>query len=164
MASPAGILGNLLGGGAGQLLNGVSKVINSIKGKSPEDAAALEQLQLKYSAEFQLAQVQAAHEELQANVQGAQMQADVNKIEAASDDMFVAGWRPFIGWVCGSGLAYQFIFAPLMTWIADLLGKHIVAPTLDLGTLVTLLLGMLGLGGMRTFEKTKGASAVGTGR
>ena len=87
-------------------------------------------------------------------------QMDINKVEAASSSTFVAGWRPFIGWVCGTGLAVQFLIGPLATWIADLVGKHIVFPTLDMGTLLTLLLGMLGLGGMRSWEKVSGASGA----
>lgn len=84
-------------------------------------------------------------------------QAQVNAIEASNKSIFIAGWRPFIGWVCGSGLAIQFIINPFVTWIAAL-AKHPVAfPALDLGTLMTLLFGMLGLGAMRTFEKVQAA-------
>lgn len=84
-------------------------------------------------------------------------QLDVNKVEAGSASVFVAGWRPFIGWVCGVGLACQFVIGPLFTWAATLAKHPIPFPTLDLGTLMTLLLGMLGLGGMRTYEKVQGA-------
>lgn len=80
-------------------------------------------------------------------------QIDVDKQEASSENVFVAGWRPFIGWICGVGLGCQFIIGPLFTWIATLLKHPTPFPTLDLGTLMTLLLGMLGLGGMRTYEK-----------
>ena len=55
-------------------------------------------------------------------------------------------------------MAYQFVFAPLLTWGAALLGHPVVTPTLDLSTLMTLLLGMLGLGGMRTVEKLNGVA------
>lgn len=85
-------------------------------------------------------------------------QLDINKVEAAHASRFVSGWRPFIGWVCGSGLAVQFLIGPLLTWGAALLGKPIVFPQLDMGTLLTLLSGMLGLGGLRTVEKLKGAA------
>lgn len=96
-------------------------------------------------------------------VQQVTAQIDVNKQEAASTSIFVAGWRPFIGWICGIGLACQFIVGPLFAWIAALARHPQVFPTLDLGTLMTLLLGMLGLGGMRTYEKVNsapGASAL----
>lgn len=98
---------------------------------------------------------------LQAEQQDKQMQADVNKAEASSASMFVAGWRPFIGWVCGAGLACTFLVAPLATWGGRLFGKDIVFPELDMGTLMTLLFGMLGLGGMRTVEKVSGVKKAG---
>lgn len=83
-------------------------------------------------------------------------QVEVNKVEAASASVFVAGWRPFVGWVCGSGLAIQFVVAPLATWGAELAGKHVTFPPLDMGTLLTLLGGLLGLGSLRTVEKLQG--------
>ncbi|WP_049974545.1 3TM-type holin [Azospirillum sp. B4] len=84
-------------------------------------------------------------------------QMDVNKAEAASDSVFVAGWRPFIGWVCGAALAYQYIAMPVSVWLAGLALGHAIAPppTLD-DQLTTVLLGLLGLGGLRTLEKVKG--------
>lgn len=84
-------------------------------------------------------------------------QSDVNKSEAATGNMFIAGWRPFVGWVCGVGLGVQFVFGPIGEWIAALLGHPVKVPTLDTGTITTLLIGMLGLGGMRTLEKLQGA-------
>jgi hypothetical protein len=107
--------------------------------------------QAKAEAEYRLAV-------LTASQKADSDQADVNKAEAASSSIFVAGWRPFIGWTCGSGLAFQFIVAPFATWGATLAGHPVAMPTLDLGTLLTLLLGMLGLGGMRTAEKFKGVA------
>lgn len=86
-----------------------------------------------------------------------QTQTDINKQEAASPKIFIAGWRPFIGWVCGLGLAVQFLVNPIVTWIAALAKHPVQFPSLDLGTLLTLLFGMLGLGAMRTYEKTTGA-------
>lgn len=138
---------------SGGFLQGIGSIIDHIRGKSPEDAAKLEAMKTQYAAEFQLGALEFEKQQLAANVQGAQMQTDVNKVEAANTSLFIAGWRPFIGWVCGSGLAFQFIVGPLVTWIAALAGKPVTFPALDLGTLLTLLLGMLGLGGMRTFEK-----------
>lgn len=86
-------------------------------------------------------------------------QLEVNKVEAGNQSMFVAGWRPFIGWVCGTGLAYQFVVAPLGTFIAALCHHTVVMPSLDLGTLMTLLFGMLGLGAYRSYEKVNGVDA-----
>jgi hypothetical protein len=82
-------------------------------------------------------------------------QTDINLIEATSRKLFVAGWRPFVGWVCGAGFAWAYVVGPMFYWISDLLGHPTPIPTLDLGELVPLLLGMLGLAGYRTFEKTK---------
>lgn len=84
-------------------------------------------------------------------------QLDINKTEAASPVWFVAGWRPYIGWICGTGLAYQFIFMPIFNGVATMSSMTAGFPSLDMGTLLTLLLGMLGLGGMRTYEKITGA-------
>lgn len=84
-------------------------------------------------------------------------QIEVNKTEAASVNMFVAGWRPFVGWVCAAGLAMSFIVGPMATWISKLTGHPIVFPELDTSLLTTLLVGMLGLGGMRTVEKLSNA-------
>jgi hypothetical protein len=88
-----------------------------------------------------------------------QGQLDINKAEAASNSLFVAGWRPFVGWVCGSGFAIQFVIGPLCQWGSTLItGKPVVFPPLDLGTMMPLLLGMLGLGGMRSWDKAQGVN------
>lgn len=95
--------------------------------------------------------------ELQAKViDGYNAQLEVNKAEASSPSMFVAGWRPAVGWVCATGLASQFVVGPLATWGASLAHHPIAYPQLDLGTLLTLLFGMLGMAGYRTYEKTNG--------
>lgn len=85
-------------------------------------------------------------------------QTEVNKVEAASTNWFVAGWRPFIGWVCGTAFAYTFIAQPFALFIFASFGAKVTAPVLDIGSLMTVLLGMLGLGGLRSWEKTKGVS------
>lgn len=96
-------------------------------------------------------------ERLQAQVQLILAQTDINKVEAASSDRFVAGWRPFIGWVCGAALAYDFIAEPLLRFIAGVLFKYSGAfPTINTDALSTILMGMLGLGAMRTIEKMGG--------
>jgi hypothetical protein len=84
-------------------------------------------------------------------------QADINKTEAGSQNTFIAGWRPFIGWVCGLGMGTQFVFGPIMTWATSLFGHPVPMPVLDLSLLSTMLIGMLGLGGMRTVEKLSSA-------
>jgi hypothetical protein len=88
-----------------------------------------------------------------------QGQLDINKEEAKHPSIFVAGWRPFIGWVCGISLAYNFIAQPMLLWLAWVIpeGADMAnAPKLDVGDLMTILLGMLGLGGLRTYEKKIG--------
>lgn len=85
-------------------------------------------------------------------------QMEINKVEASNPNLFVSGWRPFVGWVCGFGLVYAFIGQPLLSWFASV--YHFgIPPTLDVGTLLTVLGGMLGLGGLRTFEKLNGVAA-----
>lgn len=99
--------------------------------------------------------------ELQQSGELAQMtgQLDINKVEAGSTSILVSGWRPAIGWICGAGLGIQFIVNPIATWIAALAGHPIAFPVLDLGTLLTLLFGMLGLGAMRSIDKKNGVAS-----
>lgn len=86
-------------------------------------------------------------------------QMDVNKAEASNASIFVAGWRPFIGWVCGSAFAWSFVLAPMVSYAAKLAGHTVELPTLDLSQLSPVLMGMLGLGAMRTVEKVNGIKA-----
>lgn len=91
--------------------------------------------------------------------QGVLGQLEVNKIEAGHASMFVAGWRPFVGWVCGTAFAYHFVLQPLLVF-AIAVGGFAVPPLpgFEMESLMTVLLGMLGLGGLRTFEKYKSIS------
>ena len=82
--------------------------------------------------------------------------AEVNKEEAKHRTVFVAGWRPFTGWVCASALAYHFILEPVLVFFLTLYGINIDLPQFDMGSLLTVLMGMLGLGSLRTYEKTQG--------
>jgi hypothetical protein len=77
-------------------------------------------------------------------------QVKVNEKEAQHRSIFIAGWRPFIGWTCGIALFYHFIVQPVLMFFMDK-----PAPSFDMSTLSTILMGMLGLGGLRTFEKYK---------
>ena len=85
-------------------------------------------------------------------------QLEVNKVEAAHKNMFVAGWRPFVGWCCASALAYHFILQPILVFVLSLSGYQVALPEFDMSSLMTVLLGMLGLGGMRTIEKVQNVS------
>ena len=85
-------------------------------------------------------------------------QTDVNAVEAANPNVFVSGWRPFIGWVCGLALAYQYVAAPILMWLAATLSIPLASPTKLDDTLWQLVFAMLGIGGLRTFEKLKGVA------
>jgi hypothetical protein len=88
----------------------------------------------------------------------AKAQIEVNKTEAAHRNVFVAGWRPFIGWVCGAAFAYHFVLQPIFVFALAAYGISLDLPSFDMGALMTVLTGMLGLGGLRTFEKMKGTA------
>ena len=84
-------------------------------------------------------------------------QLEINKAEAQSRNIFIAGWRPFVGWTCGLALFAHFLLFPTADVVTAYLGYAPVQyPAFDMDTLMTVLLGMLGLGGMRSFEKMKG--------
>lgn len=98
-----------------------------------------------------LAELQAQADEIEAS--SAQAQAEINKVEASHPSIFIAGWRPFLGWTGGLSLFYEMLFRPLMLGFTDL-----DMPPIDTEVTLTLILGMLGLGGMRTWEKSKGVN------
>ena len=115
-----------------------SKVLDRVLPDPAQQAAAkLELMKLQQNGEL-------------AQITG---QMDINKVEAASSSLFVSGWRPSIGWVCGAGFAVQFVIGPLAEWGSALYGHPVKFPQMDTGTMMPLLLGMLGLGGLRTAEK-----------
>ena len=92
--------------------------------------------------------------ELIAEINKAQM--EVNKVEAGHTSMFVAGWRPFTGWICASAMAYHYILQPFLLFIMASRGVEIQLPNFDMNTMTTLLYGLLGMSGMRSWEKVKG--------
>lgn len=98
--------------------------------------------------------------QLTAEVDIAQAQNEVNKIEASSESFFKSNWRPAIGWICAAALLYQFLIRPFIILVLILSSITIDFSVLDLdvATLMTLLFGMLGLGFYRTTEKIKGAN------
>jgi hypothetical protein len=115
-----------------------SKVLDRVLPDPAQQAAAkLELMKLQQNGEL-------------AQITG---QMDINKAEAASSSLFVSGWRPSVGWVCSAGFAVQFVIGPMAEWGAALAGHHVKFPQMDTGTMMPLLLGMLGLGGLRTAEK-----------
>jgi len=80
-------------------------------------------------------------------------QVELDKIDAASQDKFQSRWRPFVGWVCGVGLLYAVLIDPLIRWACARWAPSVVPPAIDVSVLMTMLTGMLGLSGMRTYEK-----------
>jgi hypothetical protein len=87
-----------------------------------------------------------------------QAQSKVNEIEAASESLFKSGWRPATGWICATGLGYQFLFCPVIGWAAQQAFGWQLPPSLQQDTLMTLLFGMLGLGAYRWREKVAGVA------
>ena len=84
-------------------------------------------------------------------------QLEINKAEAASGSVFKGGWRPFIGWVCGAAFAYHFVLQPFIVFGVAVTGVEIPElPSFDMGSLMTVMMGMLGLGGLRSYEKKQG--------
>lgn len=102
---------------------------------------------------------EAEKQQLAAAVMVIQGQMDINKVEAASPSVFVSGARPFIMWVCGIGCAWNWIGLPVSCFVLAILGKPINISPADLSEMMPLLLGMLGLGSLRTVEKLKGVAS-----
>lgn len=137
------MIGDAIAGVIGQIITRVWP------DESQKAAALLELEKLKQAGEFKA---------IDAELELARQQTDVNKVEAGSVDPFTSRWRPFIGWVCGTALAWHYIGRPVADWIVILTGAQAQIPAVDLGDLIVILLGMLGLGGLRTTEKIKGVT------
>ena len=86
-------------------------------------------------------------------------QNKINEAEAQSSSLFVAGWRPCVGWVCCAALSWTYILQPIAAFALAQFGYLTALPRLDMGELMPILIGMLGLGGLRTFEKVRGVAA-----
>ena len=126
----------------------INKVVPD-KAAAAAAIATLNQMQLQGALADEMKQLEAV----------TSAQSDVDKVEAASGSVFIAGWRPFVGWVCGVGLAMSCIVSPLFTWASALCGHPTPFPKLDDPLLQSTLAGMLGLGyGLRTYEKFKGVA------
>jgi|TARA_R110002020_G_scaffold157609_5_gene340482 hypothetical protein len=83
-------------------------------------------------------------------------QLEINRAEALHRSVWVAGWRPFTGWSCGIALAYSYVLQPILVFIMAQTGTLVTLPTMNIGEMMPVLMGMLGLGGLRTYEKYKG--------
>lgn len=147
------IWGDLASGGIAGIAKGIGGMAKdigeAIRGKASLSGDDLVKLQtLVHQMEI------AALEADKAVIQG---QIDLNKLDSQSGSGYRAGWRPAVGWVCVASLAYQFLFRPILPWVFSVAGFNAEAlPVLEMGSLMTLLAGLLGLGSMRTFEKLRG--------
>jgi hypothetical protein len=122
-------------------LGAVSDLANTVIGKIWPDKSVAEQQQLA------------------AAVMVVQGQLDINKAEAANPSVFVSGWRPFIGWVCGAACAWNWIGLPVVAMILKAYQVDVVLSSANLTEMMPILMGMLGLGGLRTIEKINGVAS-----
>jgi hypothetical protein len=136
------IAADLVSGGASGLMSGLGTLMQDIRSAwtgepTIEKQAEIEQrlIELDYAI--------------------TKAQTDINLEEAKHPNIFISGWRPFIGWVCGAAITYNFILNPLTIWILKLNHIEIMPPPIDTGSLYPLIMSLLGLGGMRTYEKFK---------
>ncbi len=111
----------------------------------------------KLNAQMKLAELAQSGElaKLAADTDLAKAQLRIDEIEAGSDSRFKSWWRPALGWVCVMSFALNFLAFPIISTVVTLSGHAVVLPTLDVATFMPVLLGMLGLAGYRTFEKTR---------
>lgn len=136
--------------GIGSVMELGSKIIDRVwPDPAQRDAAKLELFKAQQAGEFK---------EADQVFELAKGQQEVNKIEAANSALFVSGWRPFVGWTCGAAFAFKFILGPSAVVLMAMAGHPITLPVFDFTEMSTVLLGMLGLSGMRTIERIKGAA------
>jgi len=136
----------------GDIISAVKDLASEVivdKDKKNEVLVKLKELEDQADARF--------HEELMGQI-------EVNKIEAAHPNIFVAGWRPAIGWISAVGLGWQFVVAPFVETAARFFGWLGKMPVIDAELLLTLVLGMLGLGAQRSFDKAKGVGTKGVSK
>jgi hypothetical protein len=137
-------LKDILGGLTSPITDIISEVVVD-KDKKREIELKLQELVDKADARY--------HEELMGQI-------EVNKVEAQHASIFVAGWRPFIGWTSGAGLAYSFVLAPFVEFVARAFGYSQEMPMPDASQLMVLVTSMLGVGAMRSYDKGKGTAAL----
>jgi len=142
-----GVLSNLLTGGLGEKITEVIKARIEHKDLADNLAAELRKMVEQHQHEL-------AVKALDLEAQIAAAQSATNNIEAGSESIFRSGWRPAIGWICGSALAYQMIVRPLLGWASQAL-SWMPPPSLEMDTLLTLLFAILGLGAYRSYDKRR---------
>jgi hypothetical protein len=126
-----------------KVIDVVGKIIPDPEAKA---RAQLEVLKLQQAGEFK---------QIDADLQVMLAQAAINQEEAKSPDMFRGGWRPAVGWVCVTGMAYTYVVSPIMAWLGGIYGWP-APPQIDTYDMLIMLGGMLGFGGMRSFERIRG--------
>lgn len=132
------------------LIDPIARIVDKLI--PDKEAAAKAKLELmKLEQQGQLS-------ELQAMVEMAKAQAAVNQQEAAHKSIFVAGWRPWIGWMCGVGIFWMFVGEPIASYIIAITMSDVTLPETNFSYLFELVLAMLGMGGLRTYEKLKGVA------
>jgi hypothetical protein len=133
----------------GSALSGIGTLAKDIRaaitGKEPIDATAAAELALKA-------------QDLETQVITAQSKID--EVEAASPNLFIAGWRPCIGWICALGVGSAFVLRPVTIWLGVILGRPWTFPPIDTSSLMSLVVAMLGLAAYRTVEKAQGTNEV----
>jgi hypothetical protein len=143
-------IGGFLGGGLGSR---IADIIGSkMENKAQAELTVLEIQRAIGEREHEIAKMLLEQDALV--ISG---QTEINKLDAASGSLFKGGWRPMVGWVCVSALAYQMVFRPLLGWASQIY-LWMPPPSLEVDTLMTLLFALLGLGGFRTAEKIKGVA------
>lgn len=135
-----------------EILGGLISPITDVVGKAVVDKDKVREIELELHKLVDQADAR-YHEELMG-------QMEINKTEAQHASIFVAGWRPFIGWTGGVGLAYSFVLAPFIEFIARANGYVQEMPMPDAGALMTLVTAMLGVGAMRSYDKKVGTSPL----
>lgn len=138
--------------GAGAAFDPVTSIANLannlvskfLPDKAAQDAAKVAIAEMQLNGEF--------------NILAGQIQTNIQ--EAASSHVFVSGWRPFVGWICGVALLYEMLLRPIMATVLMAAGNHAIPPSIQLQDLMTILAGLLGLGAMRTVEKVNDVQGV----
>lgn len=142
------VFGEITASGIGAVMGGVGKLAKDIREAWTGDLPADKRAELETKL-------------LELENQAMNAQTTINLEEAKSENLFVAGWRPAIGWICGFALAYSAIIEPFITWVARLNGSMVVFPVIDTTITMQVLVGVLGLGAYRSYDKKQSPNAVG---
>jgi hypothetical protein len=128
------------------LLPTIGDVVNKLVDRIPDPAAR------------EKAKLEAENSLLNASIKQMEGQIAINIEEAKNPNIFVAGWRPMIGWACASAFVFMYVVAPIINWLGAIFGFTLPVPQFQTDELMSLTFGMLGIAGFRTFEKFKGVA------